>query len=178
MIHSAHRFHGRSSLRFVYQRGQVVRAPLITLRYVRNDRQSAYRLAVVVSRKVSKSAVVRNRIRRRLYEIVRTHADRIVGPYDLVLNVYSEEVATLSHANLQKTLLGQLTKAGVVKNPPSTEAKHDTIQYVLNNSASETQSPEQNTTRKGEVASLASRRRKGETLSGSPPPSNQKETNN
>ncbi len=31
-----------------------------------------YRVAVVVSKKVHKSAVVRNRIRRRLYEITRT----------------------------------------------------------------------------------------------------------
>ena len=58
MIHHTHRFHGRSSLRFVYQQGQVVRGQLVSLRYVRNGRQQLYRVAVVVSRKVSKSAVV------------------------------------------------------------------------------------------------------------------------
>ena len=127
MIHSTHRFHGRSSLRFVYQRGQTVRGPLVSLRYVRNDRQSSYRVAVVVSRKVSKSAVVRNRIRRRLYEIIRKHAAGIVGPYDVVLSVYGEEVATMSHASLQKTLLGQLYKAGVAKSPSPPEIKHDIV---------------------------------------------------
>ena len=125
MITSTHRFHGRSSLRFVYQRGQVVRGELLSLRYVRNDRQKTYRVAVVVSRKVSKSAVVRNRIRRRLYEIVRKNAERIVGPFDLVFTVYGESAAEMSHATLQKLILGQLEKAGAMR--AATEAKHDIV---------------------------------------------------
>jgi ribonuclease P protein component len=125
MITRTHRFHGRSSLRFVYQRGQTVRGELLSLRYARNDRQNTYRVAVVVSRKVSKSAVVRNRIRRRLYEILRKNTTHLVEPYDLVFTAYGEGVATLSHATLQKIVLGQLQKAGVVK--LATEAKHDIV---------------------------------------------------
>ena len=72
MISVRHRFHGYGSLRTVYQRGQTVRGPAITLKYrYRGPQRQPYRVAVVVSRKVHKSAVVRNRIRRRLYEIVR-----------------------------------------------------------------------------------------------------------
>lgn len=114
MIDNTHRFHGRSSLRFVYQRGQVVRGNLVSLRFVRNNRYSSYRAAVVVSRKVSKSAVVRNRIRRRLYEIVRKHSADVTEAYDLVFTVYSVETAKVSHATLEKTVLDQLTKAGVL----------------------------------------------------------------
>jgi ribonuclease P protein component len=117
MITSTHRFHGRSSLRFVYQRGQTVRGELFSLRYVRNDRQRVYRVAVVVSRKVSKSAVVRNRIRRRLYEIVRNHAARIAVAHDLVFTVYGEAAASMSHATLQKLVIGQLERAGVLAKP-------------------------------------------------------------
>ena len=114
MIDSTHRFHGRSSLGFVFKRGQVVRGSLVSLRYAHNERNKGYRVAVVVSRKVSKSAVVRNRIRRRLYEIVRKNAPMIAGPFDLVFTVYGEDVAKLSHANLQKTVLGQLKQANVI----------------------------------------------------------------
>ncbi len=162
----------------MYQRGQIVRGPLVSLRYVRNDRIASYRVAVVVSRKVSKSAVVRNRIRRRLYEIIRKHAAAIVGPYDVVLSVYGEEVATMSHASLQKTLLGQLHKAGIVKNLQPTEAGHDIIQNVLKSSDKGIHSSYQNTARKGEAAPALPVRRKGETLSGFTPPSHKKETNN
>jgi ribonuclease P protein component len=114
MISSRHRFHGRSSLRFVYQRGQTVRGANISLRYILNPRQKLYRVAVVVSRKVSKSAVVRNRLRRRIYEIVRTHAAQIVQPYDLVFTVYDEAIAELSHANLKKAVVAQLVRAGAL----------------------------------------------------------------
>lgn len=124
MIKSTHRFHGRSSLRFVYQRGQIVRGELLSLRYAANDRQKSYRVAVVVSRKVSKSAVVRNRIRRRLYEIVRKNAGGIVGAYDLVFTIYGQEVAEMSHATLQKTVISQLARAGVLDKAAPSETKH------------------------------------------------------
>ncbi|MET0779446.1 MAG: ribonuclease P protein component [Candidatus Saccharimonadales bacterium] len=115
MIHSTHRFHGRSSLRFVYQHGRQVRGEMLSLRVVRNDRQSSWRAAVVVSRKVSKSAVVRNRIRRRVFEIVRSQAGRIDGNYDLVFNVYAESVATQGSEELKQIIIDQLERAAVLK---------------------------------------------------------------
>jgi ribonuclease P protein component len=131
MIGSAHRFHGRSSLRFVYQRGQMVRGPLVSLRYVKNDRQKRYRMAVVVSRKVSKSAVRRNRIRRRLYEVVRKKAGQIGGPYDMVFAAYGEEVADLSPAELQQQVLSLLKKSGIL-GPPG--ANHGILEEKENKS--------------------------------------------
>lgn len=113
MIDYSHRFHGRSSLRYVYQRGRTVRSPLLQLRYARNARRSTYRVAVVVSRKVNKSAVVRNRIRRRIYEIVRAQGQLIRGPYDLVFTATSDTLASLASQELQKTVLERLQEAGV-----------------------------------------------------------------
>jgi ribonuclease P protein component len=126
MIHYTHRFHGRSSLRFVYQRGQSVRGNCLSLRYARNQRQKSYRVAVVVSRKVSKSAVVRNRIRRRLYELVRTRAGQIQDPYDLVFIVYDESVATMEPEALKRTVHGLLQKAEVLS-PGSPESPDHAI---------------------------------------------------
>lgn len=125
MIKGAHRFHGRNSLRFVFQRGKSVRGAQVSLRYVLNNRRKEYRAAVVVSRKVSKSAVVRNRVRRRIYEIIRKNSARIIRPYDLVFTVYSEEVAEMPHAQLQKIILGKLEKAQVLGAAP--EAEHDIV---------------------------------------------------
>jgi ribonuclease P protein component len=116
MIHRTHRFHGRSSLRYAYQRGKTVRTPLCSLRFVLNSRRTDYRVAVVVSRKVSKSAVVRNRIRRRTYEIIRAHNDAIRQPYDLVFTVFSEQLADMESAALGDLILEQLQKASVIDN--------------------------------------------------------------
>ena len=124
MISNTHRFHGRSSLRFVYQRGQTIRGQLVSLKYIHNDRQPNYRVAVVVSRKVSKSAVVRNRIRRRLYEIVRTNSKLISEPYDLVFTVYSEEASKISSSNLKNIVLSTLNKAGVLGDTSAPGAEH------------------------------------------------------
>src|SRR5262245_38924158 len=100
MISRQHRFHGYNSLRFVYQKGQTVRQAYLSLKYVANSRRSQYRCAVVVGKKVHKSAVVRNRIRRRIYEIVR-HQEKQLSNYDLVFTVFSEEAAKASSEELE-----------------------------------------------------------------------------
>lgn len=114
MISTKHRFHGYGSLKRVYQQGQTVRGPNFSLKYLPNPKRQSYRLAVVVSRKVSKSAVVRNRIRRRLYEAVRLHESDIIQPYDIVLSVYNEVIADDEPKRLQVQVKNQLQSAGIL----------------------------------------------------------------
>lgn len=95
MIGRTNRFHGRAGIQRLRQNGSVVRSGMMALRYAPNPKRSTYRLAVVVSRKVSKSAVVRNRIRRRLYERVRILSASLAQPYDLTLMVYDAQLAVL-----------------------------------------------------------------------------------
>lgn len=110
MIARLYRFHGYGSLRGVYQRGQIVRSSSISLKFEKRDPKRPHRLAVVVSKKVHKSAVVRNRIRRRVYEIVRHYpVDRLKG-LDLVFTVFSEEVAEIQQQQLEKTINDLLGK--------------------------------------------------------------------
>ncbi len=124
MIDKTHRFQGHGSLRFVYQKGQTVRGPLCALKFALNKRRTTYRAAVVVSRKVHKSAVVRNRIRRRLYEVIREFEPGIKGAYDLVFMVYSEQLAELPVTELRAAVHEKLEKAHILgdvsgsKRPP------------------------------------------------------------
>jgi ribonuclease P protein component len=124
MIDRIHRFQGHGSLRFVYQRGKIIRGPYSALKYAYNKRRSTYRVAVVVSRKVHKSAVVRNRIRRRVYEIIRHAAVAIDQPYDLVLTVYTDQVATLPIEELRTAIICQLQKAAVLPDDTAAPAAH------------------------------------------------------
>lgn len=114
MIRRANRFHGYNSLNYVYRRGQTVRGPLCSLKYAHNERRQTYRAAVIVSKKVSKSAVVRNRIRRRVYEAIRGLETGITSPYDLVFTIFSDNVAALSHEDLVRAIRAQLKQAGVL----------------------------------------------------------------
>lgn len=111
MIGVAHRFHGYNSLRGVYQRGQTVRGPLMSLRFAGRSPGRPYRVAVVVSRKVSKSAVVRNRIRRRIYEVVRRSDASIATATDLIFTVFDSQLAELPAPKLESAVVGLLQKA-------------------------------------------------------------------
>lgn len=111
MIGRAHRFHGYGSLKRVYQNGQSARSSQLNLRFATRSQGRPYRVAVVVSRKVSKSAVVRNRIRRRIYEVVR-QAPNVPAATDLVFTVFNEQLAELDAAQLAATIHELLQKAG------------------------------------------------------------------
>lgn len=113
MLSKLHRFHGHNSLNYVYRHGQTIRGPLTSLKYAQNDRRQTYRVAVVVSKKVHKSAVVRNRIRRRLYEQVRLIADQIEQPYDIVFTVFHDTVAIMPADELTKLVAAQLHQATI-----------------------------------------------------------------
>lgn len=114
MISQKHRFHGQKGITRVYRQGLAVRGTYMSLKYLRNHRISQFRAAVVVSRKVHKSAVVRNRIRRRLYEIIRELSPQISEAHDLVFVVYNEEIAQVEHLKLKEEIQSMFEKAGVV----------------------------------------------------------------
>ena len=114
MINSTHRFHGHKGLRYVYQNGQTVRGADFAIKFLANPNRQEYRLAVVVSRKVEKSAVGRNRLRRRLYEAVRLVQDDISAPYDMVLTVFSKELSNESAASLNEQVHKQLRAAKIL----------------------------------------------------------------
>jgi len=114
MISRKHRFHGYGSLKNVYRSGTTVRGPLFAVKAMPNPKRGSYRLAVVVSKKVNKSAVARNRIRRRLYEAVRRLEADIVQPYDIVLSVFHSSVTNEPAESLARQVKKQLTDAGIL----------------------------------------------------------------
>lgn len=133
MIAGRNRFQGHNSVQNVYRhrRGTTLRGAMINLKVaplstrpddLPNPKEPQttgyplYKAAVVVSKKVHKSAVVRNRIRRRIYEIVRTYPD--LGPdanaasgLQLVFVVYSEQLATISSLKLRASVHDLLARA-------------------------------------------------------------------
>jgi ribonuclease P protein component len=118
MISRNNRFHGRASIQRLYKNGKMVRFGSLSMRFAPNSHRDQYRLAVVVSRKVSKSAVVRNRIRRRVYENVRILSTSFDTPYDLVIVAYDESLAELPAEKLRTDVIKLLNKAEVVSSSP------------------------------------------------------------
>lgn len=117
MLSRAYRFHGHGNLRYVYTRGQTVRGKCGMLKYVQNTNRQNWRAAVVVSRKVHKSAVVRNRIRRRIYEILRTQIPADAPAVDMVFVVHSAKVADMPADELRQVISSALQKAQIHQEP-------------------------------------------------------------
>ena len=111
MIPFKYRFHGHGSLRFVYKNGRAIRTHLVTVKATANPHRKHPRFAVVVSKKVLKSAVGRNRIRRRVYEVVRRFMSSDFPPVDLVFIVSSSEILSQSPAELEALLSDLISQA-------------------------------------------------------------------
>ena len=85
----------------------------MSLKFIANPKRTNFRVAVVVSRKVSKSAVVRNRIRRRIYTAIEPIAKELPASYDLILNVYSSDLADMPYTSLVSLLTHLFNQAGI-----------------------------------------------------------------
>ena len=103
MLNKKYRFHSRGGVKYVYKHGKTVRLPMVSLVYEDNKRGFT-RVAVVVSRKVDKSAVVRNRVRRRVYEALRLNFEKIPKQRDYIFVVYSNKILKMDFDKLQEVL--------------------------------------------------------------------------
>lgn len=114
MLAKLNRFHGHQSVRRIYKQGKAQRNELGSLHVFSDARNPVTRAAVVVSKKVSKSAVVRNRIRRRIFELVRVHMVEFKYPAQLVFTVYQAEAAVMPAEKLTAEVNNLLERAKLI----------------------------------------------------------------
>lgn len=115
MLQFQNRFHGHSSLKYVYKHGVSQRSRMITVRSIHNPRRQHARFAVVVSKKILKSAVGRNRIRRRVYEVIRQELPKLKPSHDVVVLIFSSEVRDIPFTDLQENMRSLLERAGLYR---------------------------------------------------------------
>ena len=83
----------------------------LSVKAVRSGRGQS-RLVVVVAKKVSKRAVIRNRIRRRIVESLRERWATVVPGYDIVLSVHTD-ISEMQASQIQEHISRALSRAGV-----------------------------------------------------------------
>ena len=71
---------------------------------------------MVISKKVIKRAVGRNRARRRVYEIIRHELGELQPNCDIAVLLFSAEIATMPHNELEQTIKRLLSSARLYKN--------------------------------------------------------------
>lgn len=115
MIPFKNRFHGHNSLDYVYKNGQTVRSRLANVKCTVNPKRSDSRVAVVVGKKVIKSAVKRNLIRRRVYEYVRLQISQFTKIFDVVIIISSSELMTMPHKDMVDMFDQLFSNVGIIK---------------------------------------------------------------
>lgn len=111
MLATKNRFHRRNHVNRVYRDGSSVRGGMISLKYRIAPSGTHKKIAVVVSKKVAKSAVTRNRIRRRVFEVIRHQLEVLPEGFEGVFGVYEAKVATISDKELTSAISTLLAKA-------------------------------------------------------------------
>lgn len=109
MINKKYRFHSRGGIKYTYKNGTTIRGTQISLVFATNSRNHQ-RFGVVVSKKILKSAVDRNRIRRRVYEAIRLELPNFKQNLDCLFIINNKDVLNMPFSELQGLISELLSK--------------------------------------------------------------------
>jgi len=113
MLPGRHRLRRSADVQRVRQEGRRQQHPLLVLLVLDHAREvpSATRIAIAAGRRVGK-AVERNRVKRRLREIIRRYLEH-VGPDFDILFIAKTAAASANHDELERAVQQLLKSAGV-----------------------------------------------------------------
>lgn len=113
MIPKKNRLTTKKDFTQVFSKGRLFRSKGISMKIVKNDR-GLNRFGFVVSNKVSKKAVVRNRIRRRLRTSVARRLHSVAPGHDIAVLVF-HEVLEMGFKEMDASVEKLLRKSGLMK---------------------------------------------------------------
>ncbi|OGZ63022.1 MAG: ribonuclease P protein component [Candidatus Staskawiczbacteria bacterium RIFCSPLOWO2_01_FULL_37_25b] len=96
----------------IFKKGKIFKGGFLILKIIKNNSGKS-RFAFIVSQKVSKKAVIRNKIRRRLAQIIRLNLQNIKVGADIVL-IALPGIEKENFLNIQKILNNLLAKAKII----------------------------------------------------------------
>ena len=92
--------------------GQKAYSPELNLKWIKNN-QSYSRWGIIVSLKVDKKAVVRNKIKRRLRAILRENIDFLVPGWDVIV-IIKDQIKELDYPQIKNIFLEVLYKNNLI----------------------------------------------------------------
>lgn len=112
MLATEYRLKKSRDISRVFKRGEWGSTKEISVKTTSNGMPNS-RAVVVVSKKISKKAVVRNTLRRRVSGILESEWKTVRPGYDIVVTV-REDVSHLTSAQLKSTVLMAIERAGLI----------------------------------------------------------------
>ena len=114
MLAKTYRLAKRSDFDHLFKCGKKINFPIFTIRYLDNGLNKS-RFAVVVSNKISKKATERNKIKRRVREIIRTNLSNFRQHSDLLISVLPP-IKSLDYSELREKTINILQKYQIINN--------------------------------------------------------------
>ncbi|MGH7196913.1 MAG: ribonuclease P protein component [Candidatus Saccharimonadales bacterium] len=118
MLAAKYRFHGHGALKFLWGHGKTYRFKSMSVRVAHNPRREHSRVAIVISKKVIKASPKRNRVRRRVYEVLRTNWGHIKPAHDLIISIYDPKFLDLPADEMTAEIKRALESAKVWSDSP------------------------------------------------------------
>jgi len=114
MLPREYRLKKRNDFQVVFQQGRTYQEDFLKIKFIRNKKQ-INRFGIVVGLKISKKAVVRNKIRRRLQEIIRINFNRFRLGFDIVIFPTSQIIGK-KYQEIEDVSIKLFKKAGLLIN--------------------------------------------------------------
>mgnify|MGYP001614688871 CR=1 FL=1 len=115
MLPIEYRLRKKTDIDALFAKGRLVFDSLVTIKY-RKTQLSTPRFAVVVGTKLSKRAVNRNKIRRRIRASIADHLNHLNGGYDIAI-IAKPLALKAKYEVLRLSVSSSLKKTGVLKDP-------------------------------------------------------------
>ncbi|MBD0382259.1 ribonuclease P protein component [Paenibacillus sedimenti] len=112
-MEKTYRLAKREDFNKVYRYGKSMANHQFVLYYLAQPKLEQFRLGISVSKKVG-NAVVRNRLRRMIKEIIRLNKDRMTDHYDYIL-IARKPAADMDYAQMEKSIFHVIRKASLNK---------------------------------------------------------------
>jgi len=96
----------------VFEKGKSYRDDFIKIRFLKNGLEIT-RFGIVVSSKISKKAVARNRIKRRLEEIIHSRLDQVKSGFDIVI-LFEPKVVDKNYKQIEEAFVNLVEKAKLI----------------------------------------------------------------
>lgn len=98
----------------VYKKGKIINGIFFSLRFFEDKtRLRELRVGIILGLNISKKAVLRNKKRRQIREVIRRNQDKIRKGYWLVILAKGKILET-EYQDLEKEFLGLCGKAGIL----------------------------------------------------------------
>lgn len=112
MLSKQHRLTKDNDFESVFKKGKNLDSEFLFLKLRKNGSEIS-RFGFILSKKISKNAAVRNKIKRRLREIIRKELGNIKSGFDIVI-VAKPKIVGKDYLEIREEVGGLIKKAGLV----------------------------------------------------------------